>query len=234
MNLFIFPFFRTFAVALVHRPATAALLALACALPAQGQPAGNPETAERVRQGVLAAQDLLKDKKYPQALARLRELDALPGKTPYQAYIVERTRLGVAAQANDDPALILQSMAATLETGRAPPEEELKFSDYLARSHFARKEYAQTITWANRYFRNGGTESDIRRSLLLSYYMSDDCPRVMQETGRDIQADEAASRVPAEYQLRLQVSCLDKSGDKAGQEKATAKYNSYYPKGAAN
>lgn len=214
------------------RPALlTALLTLACCLPAWSQPAPNADTAERVRQAVLAAQDLLKAKKYPEALARLRDTDPLSGKTPYQAYIVERTRLGILSQVNDDMAQILQSMAAVLETGRAPPDEELKFSDFLARSHFARKEYAQTITWANRYFRNGGTEFDIRRSLLFSYYMSDDCPRVMQETARDIQADEGASKVPAEYQLRLRVSCTQKSGDKAVHDAAVAKYNSYYPKG---
>lgn len=197
---------------------------------------GKPATAapalsnsDRVKLGVQAAQELLKAQKYPQALAKLREVDALPGKTASDTYLLERTRVAAASQTSDN-ALLIQSLEAVLATGQTPPDDELKFADLLSRHYFNQKDYAKAITWITRYFRAGGNDADMRRSLLYAHYLSNDYARVVQEVNGDIQADEKANRTPAEYQLKLLASSAQKLNDQATYNMAVAKHTSYYPR----
>jgi hypothetical protein len=185
--------------------------------------------SDRAKLGIQAAQDLLKDKKYAEVLAKLREVDAIPGKTPFDSYVLERTRLAAAAQLNDN-ALMYKTIEAVLATGQTPPDEEVKFADITARHYFNDKDYPQAIAWINRYYKAGGNDEAMRRSLLYSYFMTNDHARVVQEIRADIQADEKASRTPAEYELKLLASSAQKLNDQATYDMAVAKYASYYAK----
>ncbi len=185
--------------------------------------------SDRLKLGVQAAQELLKAQRYADALAKMRELDALPGKAAADSYLLERTRLAAASQLGDNP-LVIQSLQAVLATGQAPADEELKFSDLLARHYFNLKDYAQAIQWIDRYHKAGGTDAEMRRSLLYAYYLRNEHARVVQEIAADIQADEKAQRTPAEYQLKLLASSAQQLNDKATYDMALAKHASYYPK----
>src|SRR5882762_9643628 len=48
-----------------------------------------------------AAQDLIKQQKYKEALAQIGEADAIPNKTAYETFILERMRGAAAAGAGD-------------------------------------------------------------------------------------------------------------------------------------
>src|ERR1035437_8137892 len=62
--------------------------------------------AETVRPEVgkplQAAQELLRNRKSSEALAKLAELDSIPNKTPYEIYIADRTRVAIASISGDD------------------------------------------------------------------------------------------------------------------------------------
>src|SRR5512137_3025894 len=48
-----------------------------------------------------AAEELAAAKKFQEALAKMREADAVAERTPYETYVIERTRGVIAANAGD-------------------------------------------------------------------------------------------------------------------------------------
>ena len=74
-----------------------AALMLAAGL-AQAQETLRPEIGKPLQ----AAQELLKEGKYKDALGKVREADAVSDRTPYENYILDRMRGSAAAGAGDD------------------------------------------------------------------------------------------------------------------------------------
>src|SRR5579871_6767528 len=65
---------------------------------AEEKQTARPQIGEPVQQ----AGELLKQKKYKEALDKLRAVDAVPDKTPYEIYVIEGTRAAIALNAGDD------------------------------------------------------------------------------------------------------------------------------------
>ena len=188
-----------------------------------------PPSTDRLKRAVQAAQDLLKAQKYAESLARLAELDIVTDKTANDIYLVARTRVAIASSSGDQ-ALLIRSLEAVMASGQAPASERIEFSELLARNYFNQKSFPNAISWATRYFSEGGSDTGMRRALVLSYYLNKDYARAAAEVGADIQGEEQAGRKPSEEQLRLLVSCAQKLDNKVAYASALEKYATYYPK----
>jgi len=176
-----------------------------------------------------AAQELLRNRKSSEALAKLAELDSIPNKTPYEIYIADRTRVAIASMSGDD-ALSIQSLEPVIASGRLQTAELLTFIQALAGAHYRRSEYDKVITWITRYQKEGGDDPKMRAMLIQSYYFSNEFGRAEQELRADLQADEKAGRVPPEQTLQLLLSCTQKLNDKLGYTDVIEKFVVYYPK----
>ena len=180
----------------------------------------------RILQG---AQELLKAQKPKEALAKVREADAVSGKTPYESYVVERMRAAAAAGAGDVPAAI-QAFEAVIASGRLPQPELLTMTQALAGSYYRNKDYPKAIAWGGRYFKEGGTDSQMRLMLIHSYYQNNDFDQAAQEALADIQADENAGKAPPEDRLQLLANSYLKQNDANRYMWALEKLVTHYPK----
>ena len=81
---------------------------------AQDKPPAGPTVRPEVGKPLQVAIDLLKGKKAKEALAKAKEAQAVPNKTPYETYLVSRV-LGQAAASAGEPA----TAAAALESAAA-------------------------------------------------------------------------------------------------------------------
>ncbi|MEP7155758.1 MAG: hypothetical protein ABI905_08280 [Betaproteobacteria bacterium] len=187
-----------------------------------------PQAADALKSAVKSAQDLMQAKKYPEALAKLATTDSMPARTAEDTYLVERTRVGIASSTNDD-VLMVKSLEAALATGQAPTAERIEFTDLLSRKYFNQKNFPQAIAWSAQYFNAGGKDPALRRAMVMSYYLNNDCPHARAEVDNDIRAAEKAGQVPAEEQLQVLASCAQKLDDKVGYAQAMEKYAAYYP-----
>ncbi len=193
------------------------------------QTPATPKRLDQIKLTVKAAQDLIPQKKYLEALGKLAEFDPLTDKTAEEIYLIERTRITIAAQLGDD-ALLVKSLEAAMGSSATPPAERIDFTDALVRKSFNQKNYPKAISWSTRYFAEGGKDLSIRRAQLLAYYLSGDYARARQEVATDVQTEEAAGQVPPEDQLKLLLSCAQKLDDKVALSNAQEKYAKYYPK----
>lgn len=189
--------------------------------------------AETVRQEIglplQAAQALMKEQKYKEALAKIAETDAVGDKTPFEIYSIDRMRGAVAASAGDT-ALAGKSFEAVIASGRLTPAEQGKIVKALGNLYYEAQNYPKAIEWLSRSQKEGDTDPATHTLLIQSYYLSNDIPRATSELQAVIAADEAASRAPTEINLKLLISCALKSNDKAAYLAGLEKLNTYYPK----
>jgi len=214
-------------------------LVLAAALPivpggipvAHAQAGASKGDALRPEIGKLVqeADELVKAQKFGDALVKLREAEAVAGRTPYENFAIDRARGAAALEAGDNQ-IAIQSFEAVVASGRLAPADQLATIDALARASFRARDYPKAASWASRYFKDGGTDPQVRLLLARSQYLNDEFASAATEVRAVIEADEKAGVTPPVDRLQLLASCYIKLNDNAGYVFALEKYLVYYPK----
>lgn len=189
--------------------------------------------AETVRPEVgrplLAAQELMKAKKFQEALAKVREADAIANKTPYENFITDRMR-GSAAAGSGESDVAARSFEAVINAGHLPAAEQLKLIEAIAGTYYRAKNYNKVIFWAQRYLKEGGTNSQVRTLLVQAQFLNGDFIGAAKELSAEFSADDKAGRVPSEERLQLLANCYVKLKDYAGYAQTLERLVTHYPK----
>ena len=175
-----------------------------------------------------AAQDLLKNQKFKDALAKVREADAVGGKTASEQFTIDRMRASAAYGAGDYTTAA-QSFEAVIAADKLPAPDQLKIIQALAGMYYNASDYPKAIVWLNRYLNEGGNDSALRTLLTQTYYLSGDYANAARDANAAVQADEAAGRKPGQEQLQLLANIADKQQDKAAYAAALERLVTYYP-----
>lgn len=174
-------------------------------------------------------QELLKAGKYKDALARLRETESVPNRTPFENYFVDRMRASAAAGAGDD-ATAMKSFEAVLTSGRPQGAEKLQILEAAAGSAYRAKDYAKALDWAQRYFKDGGASANMHNLQTSAHYLSGDYAGVVRDMQQKVQAVERAIPVVDENTLRMLAASYAKLGDDAGYVNTLEKLLIHHPK----
>lgn len=223
--------------ALASRTALALALALAgiTAQAQQAAPAGAaasaPADAARpdVAKPLQAAQALVQQKQYADAMAKLKDAEAVGNLSPYETYHLERTRAAVANGLGDVP-LAIKSLEAALATGKSLPDEKVRSLLVLADLNFRQKDYPAAVNAANRYFEAGGQDPVVRQMATNSLYLQNDWAGAAKALSAEIQAEEAAGRQPTEQRLRMLASAQSKINDDEGYARTVERLAVRFPK----
>jgi hypothetical protein len=200
---------------------TAALLTGAMGA-ASGQGALRPEVGKPLQ----AAQELIKAGRYREALAKVRDADAVAGKSAAESSTIERMRLAAASGAGDADTAVraFESMGG----GGGP--DRLRIIESIAGSYYRAKDYAKAQAWYQRYFREGGTSAANRTLMIQTQYLSGDFAGASKELMGEIQAAEKSGATPAEDRINLLMNAAVRQKDIAGETFALERLVSYYPK----
>jgi len=190
--------------------------------------AGNTVRPE-IGKPIQAAVDLLKSKRGKDALARVHEADAVPNKTPYEAYLVERVR-GQAAAAAGDASSAARAFEATAASSAVSGAERLQFLAAAAGQYYAAKDYGRAAELGARYFKDGGTDRAIRTVYIQALYLGNDFAAAGRELLSDIKAEEQTGKTPAEDKLQLLASVYLKQHDNTGYANALEELVTFHPK----
>ncbi|NYH19216.1 tetratricopeptide repeat protein [Paraburkholderia bryophila] len=176
-----------------------------------------------------AAQDLYRAHKYKDALTKIDQAAAVPGKTPYESTMIEEMR-GAAAAAAGESGIAAQSYETLLSSGKLSGADEQRTTAALAGIYFQQKNYAQAAKVAQRYLKAGGGDPDMRVLLVQSYYLSNDCTSVVSLLKPGIDAQARAGHAPDESQLQLLGTCAQRVKDDTTYRGALEKLVAYHPK----
>jgi len=169
------------------------------------------------------AQSLMKSGKYKEAQAKVSEADAAPNKTAAESLLVTRMRAAVAS-AGGDTASANQAYESLLSSGKVTGKDALTMEQAIAVNLYKEKDYAKAATWAQRYFKDGGTDPAMRTVLLQSYYLGNDCGSVSKMLAG------AEDRKATEEELQILANCYQRQKDTGGYVGAIEKLVMYYPK----
>lgn len=202
------------------------LLAFATLASAQDKP---PAVRPEVGKPLQAAIDALKAKRGREALARAREAQEVPNKTPYETYLVTRV-LGQAAAAAGESATAGAALESAANSSSAPQADRPQLLAVAAAQYYAAKEYSKAAAAATRYFQYGGSDRSVHMIYVQSLYLGGNYGAAAREMANDLEAEERAGKKPPEDQLQLLANAYLQSKDTAGYGRTIEKLVAYYPK----
>ena len=202
---------------------TLAAAALALALGAAAQDAVRPDVGKPLQ----AANELIRAQRFKQALDKIREADAVGGKTASETYMIERMRLAAASGAGDVETAARSFDAVSAKVSSA---DRLKMIESLAGAYYRAAKYPQAMQWGQRYFKEGGTSGAIRTLLIQSQYLAGDFAGAARELRTEIEQAEKSGSPPGEDRLKLLVNATLKMNDTNGYVWALERLVTYYPK----
>lgn len=202
----------------------AATTGLAPAAYAQAKESLRPEVGRPLQ----AAEDALRAQKYKDALSRVREAEAIGGKSPYESYMIDRIR-GAAAMGAGDNETAARSFESAMNSGRMSAADQAKVVQALASLYYRAGDYPKAIIWLQRAQKEGLGDGDTRALLVQAYYLSGDLPRAQKELQSDLDSGAKAGRAPTETQLKLLTSIAIKQNDKAAYLSALERLVANYP-----
>jgi len=167
------------------------------------------------------AQKLAAAGKNKEALAKLKETDAVGGKTPNESYMIERTRASAAAAAGDNDAAA-KAFETVINSGKLSPAEAPKFTQALAGIYYRAKDYPKAITWIQRALKDTPGDAQMHELLIQTYYISGK----YAEAAKELQGAKGASEASLQMLANIQL----KQNDKEGYVQTLEKLAGAYPK----
>jgi hypothetical protein len=174
---------------------TLALLAAALCTLAAAQ-ALRPEVAKPLQQ----AGELLKAGKPKEALAKVREADAVPNKTAQEQLTIERMR-GSAAQRVGDNATVVQAFEAVYASGKLSGPEQAQVAESLAFAYSQLKDNAKAQQWIAKAQQAGSNSAQLKQLQAYLQGQSGDYVAIARDAAAAVNAAEQSGQRPAEADL---------------------------------
>ena len=190
-----------------------------------------PAHADAVRAEVgrplQQASELLKAGKGKEALAKVREAEAVSGLTPAEALTVNRMKAAAAQRAGDNAAAI-----AALEAiyPKATGTEQNQVAEQLSSAHAQAKNNAAAADWLKKAQANGYSSATTKQLQAYLQGASGDYNAIAKDTAAAVATAEEAGRKPAEDDLLRLADAYLRTGNSAGNISTLEKLVTYYPK----
>jgi hypothetical protein len=155
-----------------------------------------PEVAKPLQQ----AGELLKAGKTKEALAKVREADAVPNKTAHEQLTIDRMR-GAAAQRAGDNATVIQAFEAVYASGKLSGAEQAQVAESLAFAYSQTKDVAKAQAWIAKAHQAGSTSPQLKQLQAYLQGQSGDYGAIARDAAAAVSAAEQAGQRPAEADL---------------------------------
>lgn len=199
-----------------------AALALVMAAPLMSVAAES--VGPKVGKPLEAAQAALRKKQYDAALRDVNEAAAVPDKTEYESQVIEQMRAAVDAASGN-----YQGTIAVINSGKLSNAVAVELMESVAATAFQKQDYATAATWADKYFKAGGTDSRLREAQAQAHYLSNDFATAAMLQQKLIDAAIKAGQTPSQNDFDLLRSCYIKMQNNAAMMAALRQEIVYYP-----
>jgi hypothetical protein len=204
------------------RALTLSLLAAGCLFTAQAQGL-RPEIGRPLQQ----AGELLKTGKAREALAKVREAEAVSGKTAAEQLTIDRMKAAAAQRAGEMGVAITALEAIA---GRVGGAEQGQIAEQLAAAYAQQRNNAKAGEWLAKAVAAGNNSATVKQ--LQSYLQSatGDYAAIARDASAAIAAAERAGRRPEEADLLRLADAQQRTGNNAGYSSTLEKLLLNYPK----
>jgi tetratricopeptide (TPR) repeat protein len=192
------------------------------------------QVSKAAQKPLKAAQDLMQEKKWPEMVAKLQEVEALGDKrNPYDTYLMHEMFGYAYAQQKDYPNAV-QHLEASLNSGFAPEEELPNRMRQLAGVNYQIKNYDKAIEYGTKALDAGYGDAEYKDTMFTvvsqAYYIKEDYKNTQSFTEKYVQGEIKNGQTPKEQTLQLLLGACAKLDDAACQTTQFERLATYYPK----
>ena len=173
------------------------------------------------------ASELLKAGKAREALAKVREAEAVPGRTAAEQLTIDRMK-AAAAQRAGDMGTAIQALEAIYP--RASGAEQGQVAEQLASAFAQQRNNAKATEWINKAVQAGNNSASVRQMQSFLQGASGDFAAIGREAAAAVAASEHAGRRPDEGDLLRLADAQQRTGNMVGYASSLEKLLANYPK----
>jgi hypothetical protein len=207
-----------------HATSLLARAALALALLSSAPWAAAQALRPEVAKPLSAASELIKAGKAREALAKVREADAVGGKTAAEQTMIDRMKAAAAQRAGDN-ATAVQALEALYARG-----ESAQIAEQLAFAYSQMKDFGKAGQWANKAVALGGASPQLKQLQAYMQGASGDYNAIAREAQAAVSAAEQAGRRPDEGDLLRLADAQARTNNPNGQIATLEKLVLNHPK----
>lgn len=182
-----------------------------------------PEIGKPLQQ----AGELLRQGKAREALAKVREAEAVSGRTASENLTIDRMKAAAAQRAGDLPTAI-QALEAI--HGRVSGAEAGQVAEQIAAAYAQQRNNARANEWVNRAVQAGNNSAGIKQLQAYLLSASGDFNAIARDAAAAVAAAEAAGRRPDEGDLLRLADAQQRLNNMAGYGATLEKLLLNYPK----
>lgn len=182
-----------------------------------------PEVGRPLQQ----AGELLKAGKAKEALAKVREAEAVGGKNANEQLTIDRMKAAAAQRAGD---LGIAIQALENIHGRVSGGEQGQIAEQIAAAYAQQRNNAKAAQWVERAVAAGNTGSGIRQLQTYLQGATGDYAAISREAAAAVSAAEQGGRRPAENDLLRLADAQQRTNNMAGYGNTLEKLLLNYPK----
>ena len=188
-----------------------------------------PKVSKAVQKPLKAAQDALTAKNYPEAIAKLQEVQAIPAKTPYDEHVMNEL-LGVTYVRQSQFQDAAKYLEPGLNDGFLPESEIPNRVRALAQVNYQIKNYDKAIEFGSRAVKGGFADDDMYTLVAQAYYIKNDYKGTQKFLNDYVDSQVKSGKQPKEQTLQLLMSSCVKLDDASCTGSSLEELVSYYPK----
>ncbi|HLL18164.1 MAG TPA: hypothetical protein VK439_05230 [Rubrivivax sp.] len=173
------------------------------------------------------AGELLRAGKAREALAKVREAEAVGGKSSAEQLTVDRMK-AAAAQRAGEMGIAIQALEAI--HARVGGNEQGQIAEQLASAYAQQRNNAKATEWMNKAVASGNNSAAMRQLKEYLQGASGDYNAIAKDAGAQVQAAEAAGRRPDEGDLLRLADAQQRTGNMNGYVVTLEKLLQHYPK----
>src|SRR5882757_2197097 len=187
------------------------------------------KVSKELAPALKAAQDALQAKKFPEALAKLKEAEGNPKKTPYDQHIINELAGVAYAKTNNYPEAS-KAFEAEINDGFLDEKEIPGRVKIVAQVNYQLKNYDKAIEYGNRAVKGGYADDEMKTLVGQSYYLKGDYKGTLKFYDDLIVQQIKAGQTPKDEPLQLALSACVKLNDSECTTKELERLVEYHPK----
>lgn len=205
------------------RALTLALVTAGCLNAAQAADGLRPEVGKPLQQ----AGELLKAGKSREALAKVREAEAVPNKTSAEQLVIDRMEAAVAQRAGDNA-----TAAKALEAiyPKVSGAEQAQTAESLAFAYSQLRDWGKSQQWADKAKQLGRDTPQLRQLVQYLQGVTGDYAAIARDASASVAAAEQAGRRPDEGELLRLADAQQRQGNMTAYVGTLEKLLAYHPK----
>lgn len=188
----------------------ASVVAVGALVAAPAAYAAKESVSAKVGKPLQEAQNLVKSNDLKGAMAKIKEAQAISGKTPFEEKTINEFLAFVALKQGDYSAAA-KAYEDLLNSSPDPAQLGQRLKT-LTQLNYQNKNYPKAVQFGSRYLKEVGNDVDIALLVAQAYYIQKDYANTLTATQTLIKSAQAANQPVKENWLQLQMSSLHNLG----------------------